>query len=223
VETGEINVVTKMRDLERQGLRAVVGVEGPNGGTIFAGTTCRDGSLVGAGALLASADLELRTIISEALTHDREMGHGIAGFIADLPKQRTFAERRKVDEEWWPLVDRMEAAFPALFAKELADEWSHYEFLYAYTRTVGPDRPEGRPCGWKVRLIRDEGDAKRRSLGEYQPPASASDPRPSTFGREGFLWIRGSKTEAGLLRVIGDGPDESSARRILAAGLDLLL
>jgi len=59
VETGEINVVTKMQDLERQGLCAVIGVEGPNGGTIFAGTTCRDGTLVGAGALLAAADEEL--------------------------------------------------------------------------------------------------------------------------------------------------------------------
>lgn len=224
VETGEINVVTKMLDLERQGMRAVVGVEGPNGGTIFAGTTCRDGSLVGAGALLASGDAELRRIISEALTHDEAMGPGIAGFIADLPKQRTFAERRVVREEWWPLVNRMEEAFPLVFAQSLAEEWDRFEFLYSHTKTVGPVRPEGRLCGWKVRLTRGGSDDEQRSLGEYQAelPGSPLASRRSPYDAEGFLWIRGSKTEAGLLRVIGDGPDEGSAKRILSAGLSLL-
>lgn len=196
VETGEINVVTRMRDLERQGYCAAVGVEGPNGGTIFAGTTCRDGSLVGAGALLASADPELRKIISLALTQDEIMGPGLAGFIEDLPKQRSFADRRQVQEDWWPFVDRVEREFSRAFPSALGSEWQSAEFLYSYTQSVSPERPEGKLCGWKVRLLAP--------------------------GKEAFLWIRGSKTEAGLLRVIGDGPDEASARKVLAFGLELV-
>ncbi|MBI5705954.1 MAG: hypothetical protein HZC36_03070 [Armatimonadetes bacterium] len=222
VETGEINVVTRMRDLERQGLRAVVGVEGPNGGTIFAGTTCRDGSLVGAGAILASADAELRRIISSALTHDESMGPGLSGFIADLPRQRTVAAKGQVQEEWWPMIDRLEQEFPSAFASELSKDWTGFEFLYSYTRHVGPERPEGKLCGWKVRLVKESADGgERRRLGEYQLETAATD-EGKGIEREGFLWIRGSKTEAGLLRVVGDGPDEAAAQAILQLGLSML-
>jgi hypothetical protein len=41
-------------------------------------------------------------------------------------------------------------------------------------------------------------------------------------GAEGFLWIRGSKTEAGVARMIGDGPDEASAKALQAIGRRLL-
>jgi hypothetical protein len=41
-------------------------------------------------------------------------------------------------------------------------------------------------------------------------------------GAEGFLWIRGSKTEAQVARLVGDGPDEASARALLGIGLRLL-
>ena len=46
--------------------------------------------------------------------------------------------------------------------------------------------------------------------------------RVSRPGAEGFLWIRGSKTEAGVARLVGDGPDEASARTLLALGRRLL-
>jgi phosphomannomutase len=191
VETGEINLVARMRDLERQGQRAVVGVEGPNGGTIFAGTTCRDGSLVGAGALLAAAHEPLRRLVAETLSVPG-LGPGLGGFIAALPAQRTLSERHTVREEWAAFVARLEDVFPRFFETRLAAEWERYEILYSYTRYVGPVRPEARQYGWKARLTRP--------------------------GAEGFLWIRGSKTEAGLLRVFADAPDVEAARRILAVG-----
>ena len=93
VETGEINVVTRMQDLERHDICAAVGVEGPNGGTVFSGTTCRDGTLVGAGALLAAADHELRAIVCETLGRGRQMRPDLAGFIELLPPQRSFMEK----------------------------------------------------------------------------------------------------------------------------------
>lgn len=191
VETGEINLVTRMHDLERQGRRAVVGVEGPNGGTIFAGTTCRDGSLVGAGALLAAAHEPLRRRVAEALRAPG-LAPGLGGFIAALPVQRTLSERHTVREEWPVFAARLEEEFTRLFESRLAAEWQQFEILYSYTRYVGPVRPEARQYGWKARLTRP--------------------------GAEGFLWIRGSKTEAGVLRVFADAPDVETARRILAVG-----
>jgi phosphomannomutase len=191
VETGEINLVTQMRDLERHGQRAVVGVEGPNGGTIFAGTTCRDGSLVGAGALLAAAHEPLRRLVAKTLGAPR-LGAGLGGFIQALPAQRTLSERHTAQEDWASFVARLERAFPGLFQARLAREWERYEILYSYTRYVGPIRPEARQYGWKARLTRP--------------------------GAEGFLWIRSSKTEAGILRVFADAPDVETARGILDVG-----
>ena len=100
VETGEINVVTRMQDLERHDICAAVGVEGPNGGTVFAGTTCRDGTLVGAGALLAAADRDLRAIVCETLGRGRQMRSDLAGFIELLPPQRSFTEKHPAPVDW---------------------------------------------------------------------------------------------------------------------------
>ena len=196
VETGEINVVTAMRDSERRGLRAVVGVEGPNGGTIFAGTTCRDGTLVGAGALLAAADEGLRAIISRALSPGRPMAPGLAGFIEALPVQWSFMEKRRAPADWSTTVTRLDHEFPRRFADELSNTWARFEIVYSYIRDVGPVRPLAQGYGWKARVSRP--------------------------GAEGFLWIRGSKTEAGVVRLIGDGPDEASARALVAIGRQLL-
>lgn len=196
VETGEINVVTKMQDLERHNVCAVVGVEGPNGGTVFAGTTCRDGTLVGAGALLAAADSELRGIIARALARDGQMRPALAGFIEMLPAQRSLMEKHDAPSDWNATVDGFERAFPGLFASELAQTWERFEIAYSYTRYVGPERPTAAWYGWKARLFRP--------------------------GAEGFLWIRGSKTEAGVARIVGDAPDERSARTLLGLGRRLL-
>lgn len=196
VETGEVNVVTRMGDLEREGYRAVVGVEGPNGGTIFAGTTCRDGSLVGAGALLAAADQDLRRLAAEGLGLVPEaVRPGLLGFAELLPKQRTLASRSQTEGlEWGALVNRLEERFARAFPS--LDGWDRYVFHYAYTRSVGPDRPYGKTYGWKVRLYGGE--------------------------REGFLWVRGSKTELGLVRVVADAPTVAGAERLLALGNALL-
>lgn len=196
VETGEINVVTKMQDLERHGICAVVGVEGPNGGTVFSGTTCRDGTLVGAGALLAAADSELRAIIARTLAPGRQMGANLAGFIEMLPTQRSFMEKSSAPLDWRKTVDTFDREFPRLFASHLARAWERFEVVYSYTRYVGPERPEAAGYGWKARVFRP--------------------------GAEGFLWIRGSKTEAGVARLVGDAPDAAEARALLALGRTLL-
>jgi phosphomannomutase len=196
VETGEINVVSAMRDLEVRGKRAVVGVEGASGGTIFAGTTCRDGALVGAGALLAAADDELRTIIAETLAPGRLLAAGLAGLIDVLPPQRSFTLKRSASLDWSKTVDRLNRELPVLFASELSSHWARFDIEYTYTKYAGRERPLSSGYGWKARFFRP--------------------------GGEGFLWIRGSKTEAGVVRIVGDGPDIASAQAFLQLGERLL-
>jgi phosphomannomutase len=196
VETGEINVVTKMQDLERRDFCAVVGVEGPNGGTVFSGTTCRDGTLVGAGALLAAADVELRAIVAETLAPSRPMAANLAGFIELLPAQRSFIEKHTVSADWKTIVDTFDCEFPNLFTSELARTWERHDILYSYTRRVSGERPSAASFGWKARLFRE--------------------------GAEGFLWIRGSKTEAGIVRLAADAPSETAARALMDLGRRLL-
>jgi phosphomannomutase len=197
VETGEIHVVTEMRELERRGLCAAVGVEGANGGTVFAGTTCRDGTLVGAGALLAAADPELRDMVGHALAPGGHgLAPGLAGFIDVLPRQRSFAGKRAAPDDWSATVDWLEQEFAKAFAAELSGAWERFEIVYSYTRHVGPDRPLASGYGWKARVFRP--------------------------GAEGFVWIRRSKTESRVARLVGDGPDEASARGLLAIGQRLL-
>ncbi len=196
VETGEINVVTRMQDLERHNICAAVGVEGPNGGTVFAGTTCRDGTLVGAGALLAAADRDLRAIVNETLGRGREIRPDLAGFIELLPPQRSFTEKHAAPTDWNATVDVLDRVFPDLFASALAASWQRYDIVYSYTRQVSGERPEAAGFGWKARLFRP--------------------------GGEGFLWIRGSKTEAGIARLVADAPTEGEARAIMSLGRRLL-
>jgi phosphomannomutase len=196
VETGEINVVSAMRDLDAHGKRAVVGVEGASGGTIFAGTTCRDGALVGAGALLAAADDELRAITAATLAPGHPLAAGLAGLIEVLPPQRSFTLKCTAPLDWSKTVDHLNRELRDVFATELSRDWARFDIQYTSTRYAGPDRPVSSGYGWKARLFRP--------------------------GAEGFLWMRGSKTEAGVVRIVGDGPDTGSAQALLQLGERLL-
>jgi hypothetical protein len=83
-----------------------------------------------------------------------------------------------------------------VFEAELSSAWASFEIVYSHTSYVGPDRPVSAGYGWKARVSRP--------------------------GAEGFVWIRRSKTEARIARVVGDGPDEASAHALLAVGCRLL-
>ena len=196
VETGEIHVVSAMHDLDARGRRAVVGVEGANGGTIFAGTTCRDGALVGAGALLAAADDELRAIIAATLAPGHTLAPGLSGLIDVLPPQRSLSLKYRASADWSKTVDHLERELARVFAAGLSSDWARFDFRYTYTKYAGPERPVASGYGWKVRFFRP--------------------------GAEAFLWIRGSKTEAGIVRIVGDAPDAVSAQALLDLGQRLL-
>jgi hypothetical protein len=93
-------------------------------------------------------------------------------------------------------VDHLEHQLPRVFETTLSRDWARFDVRYTYTKYAGPERPVSSGYGWKARLFRP--------------------------GAEAFLWIRGSKTEAGVVRIVGDGPDTASAKALLELGQRLL-
>jgi hypothetical protein len=93
-------------------------------------------------------------------------------------------------------VDHLERELARVFAAELSRDWARFDFCYTCTRYSGPERPVAPAYGWKVRFFRPDAEA--------------------------FLWIRGSKTEAGIVRIVGDAPDAASAQALVDLGRRLL-
>ncbi len=160
VETGEIHVVSAMHDLDARGRRAVVGVEGANGGTIFAGTTCRDGALVGAGALLAAADDELRAIIAATLAPGHTLAPGLSGLIDVLPPQRSLSLKYRASADWSKTVDHLERELARVFAAELSQRLGPVRLLL-YVHEV---RGTGAAGGVGLRLEGSILQARRGSV-----------------------------------------------------------
>ena len=124
------------------------------------------------------------------------MAPGLSGCMAMLPAQRSIMRKCAAPADWAATVAHLDAAFPRAFAQGRAGTWAGFEIVYSYTRYSGPDKPAAAGYGWKARLTRP--------------------------GADGFLWIRGSKTEIGVARVVGDGPDETTARALVDLGRELL-
>ena len=113
-----------------------------------------------------------------------------------LPPQRSLSLKDKASGDWSKTVDQLERQLPRVFAAELSRDWARFDFCYTYTKYAGPERPVAAGYGWKARFFRP--------------------------GAEAFLWIRGLKTEAGIVRIVGDAPDAASAQALLDLGKHLL-
>ncbi len=197
VETGEVNVVTRMRQLFEEGALVPVGVEGPNGGTVFAGSTCRDGVLTALSCALAVSGEEATRIWRE------KSGHGagtcaLEELLQTLPRWSTPAAR-VVLENPGPhseVKKQMEERFRKEIWPRLATRFRDYRILnYEGTECVEVRRGD-EAGGWRVDLLRN--------------------------GECCFIFARGSRTEAGVWRVIADSPDSDEARLLLDVGQDLL-
>ena len=213
VETGEINVVTRMYSLRAEGYDVPVGVEGANGGTIFENATCRDGLQVALCAAQAESVPEIaaewysaRTRIpglepiAEAGAADSSgCGGPLAMLLASIPVYHNVALKLsapplsqaafklRLEKEW---VNRAWPQLHPLFAR--------YEFQNFEGTMMATQRGGDESGAWRVLLQAPE--------------------------REAFLFVRGSRTEAGIWRLIIDASDtagfaalEPAAREMFAA------
>lgn len=197
VETGEVNVVTKMRSLFEQGALVPVGVEGPNGGTVFAGSTCRDGVLTALSCALAVSGEEATAIWREK-SGCPDAGDTLEELLKTLPAWSTPAARLVLQNPGphWEVKRRMEERFRRDFWPRLSERFREFRILnYEGTECVEV-RTGDEAGGWRVDLYRE--------------------------GERCFIFARGSRTEAGVWRVVADSPDGEEARQLLDVGLDLL-
>ncbi len=199
VETGEVNVVTKMHRIAGQGAVVPVGVEGPNGGTVFEGSTCRDGVLTALSCALAISGEEAARIWLERSGCDVADGPvTLRGLLASLPRWSTPADRIVLTNPGphSEVKKQMERRFAQDVWPRLSARFQDYRFVnYEGTECVETRRGD-EAGGWRVDLRRD--------------------------GEECFIFARGSRTEAGVWRVIADSPDPSEAALLLDIGRDLV-
>jgi phosphomannomutase len=188
VETGEINVVTKMDTLRKAGYDVPIGVEGANGGTIFASATCRDGLQVALGAaqaestpILAKTMLE---VLNKVLKHgfDPEEPVTLTELVSAVPMFQNIMSKVKSPPLAQSVIkQKLEKIFIANYWQKLSGHFDSYLFENFEGTNVGPNRSGDESGAWRILL---------------QSPT-----------RSAFIFLRGSRTEPGVWRTIIDASD----------------
>lgn len=203
VETGEINVVTKMSGLRAEGYDVPVGIEGANGGTVFGTSTCRDGLQVALAAALAESQvdvaLEWMKVASRAAVVRPDIGGqseqvlrspqptqglNLEDLLRSIPVNPNMMLRLSAPQvSHGEVKRRVEEEFTRAVWPKLAGRFEAYDFEnYEGTERV-PERTGDESGAWRVML---------------RAP-----------GRRAFIFLRGSRTEAGVWRMIVDCDDAS--------------
>ncbi|MBU4342845.1 MAG: 6-phosphogluconolactonase [Candidatus Omnitrophica bacterium] len=201
VETGEVNVVSKMHELEAEGYFVPIGIEGYSGGTVFRGTEIRDGTLTALLALSVLSDIDTLGYFKEHfdLKVRKDVNDYVLSDILEcLPEYHT--HQTDLEAEGVQLTQRqIKSNLEEVFERKIIAvsqgkftveglngiEFVSYEFLnYEETNMFkGKGNREKQTGGFKILLT-------------------------DTQGKRHFMWFRGSKTEAGVFRVCVDSPDE---------------
>lgn len=190
VETGEINVVTKMHKLRMDGYDVPVGVEGANGGTIFETSTCRDGLQAALSAALAESQPEVarewvRISSGANGTHlDPSQTLSLEELVGSVPVNSNVMLRlASPPVEHGALKRSVEKYFIRKLWPELQSRFQTYEFQNFEGTERVKERTGDESGAWRVML-------------------SGPD-------RRAFVFLRGSRTEAGVWRMIVDADDSS--------------
>lgn len=188
VETGEINVVTKMHSLRHEGYDVPVGVEGANGGTIFETSTCRDGLQAALSAALAESQPEVArewmriACGANGDSFDPSKPLSLPELVASVPvNPNVFLKMSSPPISHGELKRRMEDHFSRTLWPSLGSRFEAYEFQnFEGTQQVA-ERTGDESGAWRVLL--------------------------SAGARRAFVFVRGSRTEAGVWRMIVDADD----------------
>ncbi len=201
VETGEINVVTRMSQLRSEGYDVPIGVEGANGGSIFGTSTCRDGLQTAICAALGDEQPELAErwlrVFNHKNHHNPPSGtNRLPEILAAMPTY--FNRVLKIDGMPTSHADvksRIEKTFHDSIWTELSGQFESYEF-HNYEGVAHVETRSGDESGgWRLCL----------KSGEQQS----------------FIFARGSRTEAGIWRVIVDSPQNETGQTLLRVAQSL--
>ncbi len=202
VETGEINVVTKMHLLRREGFDVPVGVEGANGGTIFETSTCRDGLQAALSAALAESQPEvtselIRTMaLANSNSSDPSQPLSLVALVASVPTNPNVMLRLSSPHvSQAELKRRVEEHFTRITWPMLAPRFSSFEFENFEGIQRVAERTGDESGGWRVML--------------------------SAPNRRAFIFLRGSRTEAGVWRMIVDADDITDFEVLVPAAQEM--
>ena len=211
VDIGEVNLTTRMHELENQGYFVPIGVEGYSGGIVFMGTEVRDGTLTALMSILALSEPKVFKELAERMGKKEEFEkfagkpYSFEDILNILPKYYTIqkdiiAEGATASLE--EIKERLQTAFnhriinisqEGIFkVNGLGDmmfkkyEFRYYEETKVFTDT---DERENKTGGFKIVLA-------------------------DIDGNEHFLWFRGSKTESGIFRAAVDSPNEAMSKEL---------
>ena len=202
VETGEINVVTRMHQLRQEGYDVLVGVEGANGGSIFGEATCRDGLQTALCAALADEQPALARQWMRVLkrNHEATSGNGVlrlpevlAGVPVHFNRMLRFEGSSLSHDE---VKSGMERCFEKSIWPNLSSKYQSYRFADYEGVSEVKERTGDATGGWRV--ILEDGDDRA------------------------FIFVRGSRTEAGVWRLIADDPETARGAELLHAGTEMI-
>lgn len=201
VETGEINVVTRMHQLRCDGYDVPIGVEGANGGSIFGSSTCRDGLqtaiCVALGDERPAIGERWHKVLCRSHHEDAECEtRRLPDILAAIP--RNFSRVFRLEGpaiSHGEIKSRMEQAFVESGWPKLSGAFGSFEFRNYEGVGQVETRTGDESGGWRV-LLR-------------------------AGGRESFIFARGSKTEAGIWRMIVDSPDAELGNALAETALEL--
>lgn len=200
VETGEINVVSMMHALRAEGYDVPVGVEGANGGTIFERSTCRDGLQAALSAALAESDPQVALEWMRVSTNDAHFEPArplaLSDLVASVPANPNVLLRLECPPiPHGQIKQRAEEYFRACLWPRLSARFDSFEFENFEGTNRVPERSGDQTGGWRVLL--------------------------TSRGRRAFIFLRGSRTEAGVWRMIVDADDEGDFAELEPAAAEM--
>lgn len=202
VETGEINVVTKMDTLRKHGYDVPVGVEGANGGTVFETSTCRDGLQAALSAALAEAQPEVSrewmkiAASMQGKSFDSTRPLTLPELVASVPTNPNVMLRLSSPPvSHSELKRRAEEIFTNKIWPNMNGAFASYEFEdFEGTEKVS-ERTGDESGAWRVM---------------FKSP-----------DKKAFIFLRGSRTEAGVWRMIIDADDPADFVQIERAAKEM--
>lgn len=204
VEVGEINVVTRMRQLEEEGFFTPAGTEGYSGGTVLRGTGVRDGTLITILQMLSASDPRVSFYLHRALRRSPSAaGPNLFGIRGLLPPYTSLQWQLQMPAVCGlthdVMKDRIEAGFAGLLSG--SDDQG-----YSVQGVQG--RFEG------VSFQNAELTTVRRGRHSRTPGADGGFKIVLSSGPHAHsIMIRGSKTGPEV-RALADSPDAGTALQL---------
>ena len=203
VDVGEINVVSKMEELESKGYFVPIGVEGYSGGTVLRGSTVRDGTVTVLLNLLVSTDQKCKDCLHNKLaTRETQRPPATLNDIKSLIPKRHIIQRKLVGAVLEESINPLD-----LIEKNVITQLNTNGEAFC-------DTVVGKVISFDNNMTLDGLTNLRFSKLEIEKRGGIKFIFSSDNEEKHFLWFRASKTEQGVIRSCVDSENEDVATEL---------